>query len=730
MEKKSNILNQKFSIVNEAISNQNIIKERISILELFRLKTDETLVTYDCKFKNLDKEFHNAVTKYDKIILDSIVYPGVIGKTSQFKTFHDLIDFLILNINKLIFAKERETIEFNENKNKLEELYKSFQGRIDFYLNNVNEFTRKMIKHSEKEIYEKIDNLIKEFSDNKIDFIQKFNSYENKIDKLTNNLMKSIDEITNELKIKIAEENIDLNSKLKLYDNKYDENSNEIDLMKQEIKNLKSMISDLLSKIDLNNKNNNNSINVNNNINIKNNIIDNSKTNNNIDDSKNNLVENSKNNINNICDNNINDKNFCDKNDIEKPFKINNNTFIKNDNKYNIDNQQTNINKDENIIIKNKEKENRVNNNNIYTFNANSIIKKYIEGVINLDDINQHYSNKSPKNSNEYNNKKIIKKVKMNEEDFKGKNINNEDILEDEESNNNIKSISVINSNNKFYENSSNQTNNGHITKNMKLYHNKKYSNFKNNFKSLDEELYNAKIKQVDLTIDENNNNINNNTNNNINQNIFPNINLLNIITDIKKKRSEIFNNNNLIYNKNNAINNFIIKNNLYESKQVQTPKSFQKIKSYIDSPLNNNNHYLSEERPLYDNKNSFNTKGIIKDKQINDNKNVEKKSNMIFKKIRKNNIYGGNKFKRLYSSINNKRSNATFNKIEVNFDETNFSENKEKEKFRNDIEQIKAVLPQNERQIFLQRVEKLGYRDIKINKKNKNDISYNNNNK
>ena len=55
MEKKSNILNQKFSILNEAISNQNIIKERISILELFRLKTDESLVTYDCKFKNLDK---------------------------------------------------------------------------------------------------------------------------------------------------------------------------------------------------------------------------------------------------------------------------------------------------------------------------------------------------------------------------------------------------------------------------------------------------------------------------------------------------------------------------------------------------------------------------------------------------------------------------------------------------------------------------------------------------
>ena len=145
MEKKANILNQKFSILNEAISNQNIIKERISILELFRIKADETLVTYDCKIKNLDKEFHEAIIKYDKIILDSILYQRVIGKKNQFKTFHDLIDFLILNINRLINEKEKETMENNGNKNKLEELSKNFQGKIDFYLNNINEFTRRII---------------------------------------------------------------------------------------------------------------------------------------------------------------------------------------------------------------------------------------------------------------------------------------------------------------------------------------------------------------------------------------------------------------------------------------------------------------------------------------------------------------------------------------------------------------------------------------------------------
>ena len=432
MEKKSNILNQKFSILNEAISNQNIIKERISILELFRLKADESLITYDCKFKNLDKEFHEAVIKYDKIILDSIVYPGVIGKTNQFKTFHDLIDFLLLNINRIINAKERETTEFNESKNKLEELSKNFQGKIDFYLNNVNEFTRKIIKHSEMEINEKIDNLIKEFSDNKMDFIQKFNKYERKIDELTNNVMNLIEENSNELKIKIAEEKIDLNSKMKLYDIKYDEYSNKFDLMKQEIQNLNSMLGDLLLKIDkidlnsqkFNKNNNNNSINANNNnISFKNNNFENSR-NDNIGKPKI-KIENIK---NNIYENNVNNNNFNKKNDIDTIFKNNNNAFI--NNYYNIEKEKKNINKrnKKNIKNKEKEKENGLINNYLYEFNANNIIKKYIERLNNVDDINHYYLNKSPNSSsslinpiiskkNEYNNKQLANKLKYNEEE-------------------------------------------------------------------------------------------------------------------------------------------------------------------------------------------------------------------------------------------------------------------------------------------------------------------------
>ena len=121
-----------------------------------------------------------------------------------------------------------------------------------------------------------------------------------------------------------------------------------------------------------------------------------------------------------------------------------------------------------------------------------------------------------------------------------------------------------------------------------------------------------------------------------------------------------------------------------------------------------------------------MNLKGIIKDK-LNNNKNFEKKSNVSLNKLKKNKIYGGDKFKRLFSSINNNGIISKFNKIiDVNFDDTILTENKEKEKFENDIEQIKAILPENEKELFLKKAEKLGYnRDFKISKKRKNNLAY-----
>ena len=528
MEKISNNLNQKLSILKETISNENIIKEKLSILEAFKVKSEENFISHDCRINNINTELNEAILKYDKIILDSILYPGIIGKNTQFETFHDLIDFLLININKIINEREKDLIEIRESRNRTEELVKTFRTRFDFYLNNINDFTNKLIKNAEKEINNKINNLNSEFSNSLKDFNQRIIINDGKIKDLSNNMMNSLEGNNNELNIKVAKEIMDINSKIENFDNKYNNYINDIDLIRQEIKNIKSILVDQLTKKE------------------------NSKINNLFNHKENNNLENNKNN------NNIKNNNKLTNNNIEI---ILNNENIKTDFTNNINNQKPEFNEKKINKIKDK---------------SNSIIKQYIKGIIKFDKTNKTNINKTSSTQNikintykigfkeenlkENNNNSVYPKLHFNNKESITKK--DEDLLESEESNDKIKSISSSN----FYKNKNEnnlvqisndiiktknickKSNNQNISnqnnskgKNLKLSPNKKY----HSYKLLNEDLTNMKIKKVDLTIQKDmDNNYNNNIfnfNNNYNNNYYNNnyekdLKLINVIRDIKNE--------------------------------------------------------------------------------------------------------------------------------------------------------------------------------------------------
>ena len=597
MEKISNNLNQKLSILKETISNENIIKEKLSILEAFKVKCEENFISHDCRINNINTELNEAILKYDKIILDSILYPGIIGKNTQFETFHDLIDFLLININKIINEREKDLIEIRESRNRTEELVKTFRTRFDFYLNNINDFTNKLIKNAEKEINNKINNLNSEFSNSLKDFNQRIIINDGKIKDLSNNMMNSLEGNNNELNIKVAKEIMDINSKIENFDNKYNNYINDIDLIRQEIKNIKSILVDQLTKKE----------------NIKINNLFNHKEKNNLENNKNN--------------NNIKNNNKLTNNNIEI---ILNNENIKTDFTNNINNKKPEFNEKKINKIKDK---------------SNSINKQYIKGIIKFDKTNKTNINKTSSTQNikintykigfkeenlkENNNNSLYPKLHFNNKESITKK--DEDLLESEESNDKIKSISSSN----FYKNKNEnnlvqisndiiktknickKSNNQNISnqnnskgKNLKLSPNKKY----HSYKLLNEDLTNMKIKKVDLTIQKDmDNNYNNNIfnfNNNYNNNYYNNnyekdLKLINVIRYIKNENRE-------------GIKDFVIKNNLLESKKVQTPKIFKKI-NYIKGLKNSNSAINYERSALSDRQNSL---------------------SIIYNNIKKNNIY------------------------------------------------------------------------------------------
>lgn len=80
IETKINTLIQKIADLSNNIPNESRNSEKIILLEDFHKNAKETLYTQDYRIKKIYKNLHEALIKYDKIIVDSLFYPGVIGK--------------------------------------------------------------------------------------------------------------------------------------------------------------------------------------------------------------------------------------------------------------------------------------------------------------------------------------------------------------------------------------------------------------------------------------------------------------------------------------------------------------------------------------------------------------------------------------------------------------------------------------------------------------------------
>ena len=64
--------------LSNIISNDKIIKDKIDKLIQFKEKTNEKIINTEFKLNQTNNELHKAITKYDKLLSDSVLYPGII----------------------------------------------------------------------------------------------------------------------------------------------------------------------------------------------------------------------------------------------------------------------------------------------------------------------------------------------------------------------------------------------------------------------------------------------------------------------------------------------------------------------------------------------------------------------------------------------------------------------------------------------------------------------------
>ena len=87
--------NEKVIELSNLICTDKSIRDKVDTILEFKNKSQELIMTNGIKLDNIDKELHENIYRIDNLLKDTVLYPGVIGGISKFKTFHDFIDYIL-----------------------------------------------------------------------------------------------------------------------------------------------------------------------------------------------------------------------------------------------------------------------------------------------------------------------------------------------------------------------------------------------------------------------------------------------------------------------------------------------------------------------------------------------------------------------------------------------------------------------------------------------------------
>jgi len=166
MQESLDEMNKKIESFTSLIKTDLEMEKRTNNLSTLYSTLEQEMLSQDIKLKNINNLLNETITKFNDEFYMSIIYPGVIGPTGKYKTFHEFIDFVLLNINNLLLNKDKFSNEFKEYKSKTDISINNLMSKLDYTKRNCNAFTSASIREHEKKIGEKLNELIKNGLDN------------------------------------------------------------------------------------------------------------------------------------------------------------------------------------------------------------------------------------------------------------------------------------------------------------------------------------------------------------------------------------------------------------------------------------------------------------------------------------------------------------------------------------------------------------------------------------
>ena len=212
---------QKIFELSKLITIDKSIKEKIETFNEFKEETRDNIFKQRAKFNEFENRINKEISGINDILLDSVIYPAVIGGNSKFKTFHEYMDFTLKEINDISLVKDKNGMDLKPFKKKIEQTVDAFRIQIN------NMYTKEMTNNAINRSEERLQSLFRQYDEKIMNL---------KVENYGSN-------VTNSNKFE------EINSKLKSLENfkKNIENNTEILKIKKEIKKIYEILRDFFS---------------------------------------------------------------------------------------------------------------------------------------------------------------------------------------------------------------------------------------------------------------------------------------------------------------------------------------------------------------------------------------------------------------------------------------------------------------------------------------------------
>ena len=176
---------------SKLINTDKTIRDKVEKLMEFKEKADESMLTEKIRLDNFRNDLNSNVNRIDDILKNSVIYPGVIGGISKYKTFHDLIDYILTQTSQTVTFREKSIIDFKSYKAKLDNSISVFNTQINSVINAAQEYTNTCIKECE----DRMKSIYNIYNDRLQDARLENSNYALGLEKATNTLKKELEKL-------------------------------------------------------------------------------------------------------------------------------------------------------------------------------------------------------------------------------------------------------------------------------------------------------------------------------------------------------------------------------------------------------------------------------------------------------------------------------------------------------------------------------------------------------